>query len=260
MIDPSDSAKKLYGNARQGSADVTHRLSANTSQGTLDFARELADRLDLKDGLSVLDVGCGPAHHLSRFLVDHSVEAHGIDRYLEALEDDRIVFRRASADSLPYDAGRFDRVMCNYALYYVPQWKTALEEMSRVTRPGSRILLSGPALGNNEQFYGLHRHLFGGISDIDLLALGFMETLVEPYLQGKGSSFIAETLENHIGFPTIDTFLAYYSSTSLFRMTVQDGEAATMLATIRDAVTPLYSRSDRFVITKKIRLVTIEVE
>src|SRR5512139_2421671 len=45
------------------------------------------------------------------------------------------------AEALPFDAGSFDTVVCVLALCAIPQHDKAIEEMSRVLKPGGKLLL-----------------------------------------------------------------------------------------------------------------------
>ncbi|QXD14295.1 class I SAM-dependent methyltransferase [Rhodocaloribacter litoris] len=255
-----NAARILYEDEPQGTADVSHRLTSNTAMGTFDFTACLRDCMALTDGLAVLDVGCGPGHHLADFLEHYDLDAHGVDPYLEeAPRHRRLAVRRASAEALPYPDGRFDRVMCNYALYYVDAWPKALDEMLRVLRTGGRFVLSGPGTGNNGPFYALHRRLFGEISEIDRHALGFLERAVEPELERRGLAFTAETHENRITYPTLDAFLAYYTTTTLFRMTARTHAPEAMIAAVRDELAPGYARGEPFVNVKHVRIVSGDV-
>ena len=50
-----------------------------------------------------------------------------------------IVYAAADAEALPFRDAAFDRVTCRIAPHHFPDVRTALAEMTRVTRPGGRV-------------------------------------------------------------------------------------------------------------------------
>jgi ubiquinone/menaquinone biosynthesis C-methylase UbiE len=99
----------------------------------------------------VLDIGCGAGQELRPYTTDGRAFGVGIDlspqvgrvaRELFALEEPgaRVAFARAAAERLPFGTASFDVVICRLALPYTNN-ATALEEMSRVLRPGGTLVL-----------------------------------------------------------------------------------------------------------------------
>lgn len=93
-------------------------------------------------GGRVLEVGCGTGLLLSR-MAEFASLAHGIDLSPGMLDKARargLSVTEASATQLPFDDASFD-VTCSFkVLAHVEDIGSALEEMSRVTRPGGVIL------------------------------------------------------------------------------------------------------------------------
>jgi ubiquinone/menaquinone biosynthesis C-methylase UbiE len=56
--------------------------------------------------------------------------------------DARLTFQQADAQALPFADARFDAVVCQFGLMFVPDKGLALREMRRVLRPGGTLLLS----------------------------------------------------------------------------------------------------------------------
>jgi ubiquinone/menaquinone biosynthesis C-methylase UbiE len=246
----------LYQN-RQKLADVEKRLAANTRLGSLDLLQVLVSHLQLQESMQLLDVGCGPGQHLAKIAARHDLRLYGIDPSIDGHRDPTKTLLRGTAERLPFVAGAFDRVMCNYALYYVDAWQQAINEMLRICHPQGRIVISGPATDNNQAFYGLHRRLFGEISAIDLHALRFITLDLEPYLQAQSIPFRSQVYENKIVYRQETDFIDYYTSTSLFRMTSQNQDAAQMIQKIRAAVHPTYTDGRTFDNTKNIKILTL---
>ena len=53
-------------------------------------------------------------------------------------------FLCASAQSLPYEGGMFDAVICTVAFHHFPDPAQALAEMRRVLRPGGTVVIADP--------------------------------------------------------------------------------------------------------------------
>lgn len=95
-------------------------------------------------GHRILDVGCGPRGSLEWATV--AAEAVGVDpladRY-RALQTrkQRMTYVNAYAEKMPFADGYFDDAFCFNALDHTADFRAALKEISRVLRPGGRLLV-----------------------------------------------------------------------------------------------------------------------
>lgn len=108
-----------------------------------------SDRFD-----RVLEVGGNRGEHVP--YVRHSFSSYVLsDLFMpeateEVSRDRRVVAEAADVQDLPYEDGRFDRLIATCLLHHVPDPFAALGEMRRVVRPGGRItvlLPTDPGLG-----------------------------------------------------------------------------------------------------------------
>lgn len=116
-------------------------------------------RFDLRGARCILDIGSGAgqiARHLLKY-ADADASITCIDLSLKMLRRARNrlksdVPRHVAADlsRLPFADGSFDAATCGYVLEYVPDARTGLAEISRVLRPGGRLLL----LATEDSFSG----------------------------------------------------------------------------------------------------------
>ena len=121
----------------------------------------LLAHVDAKRGDTVLDVGCGPGFY-HRPLLDAGASVVGLDAsrgmLLEAVASNAAIgVAQADAEKLPCHDAVFDRVMANHMLYHVADQVAALAELSRVARPGGRVVISTNGADNFAQFDELHR-------------------------------------------------------------------------------------------------------
>ena len=110
-------------------------------------AADIADR-----SLRVLECGVGTGALSSALLrvAEQPIELHGVDfsagmlaeagRRFEA-DGVSACLKQADVRRLPYDNGAFDLVMAAHLLEHLSAPETALRELTRVTRPGGRVLV-----------------------------------------------------------------------------------------------------------------------
>jgi ubiquinone/menaquinone biosynthesis C-methylase UbiE len=111
-----------------------------------------AAALGMREGESLLELGCGPGHALQGLLrLQHLARVIGIDwseamlsqaarRNRQAFEAGRLVLIRADFAKLPFIDEIADAVLAVNAVYFM-QSAAALREAHRVLRKGGRIVL-----------------------------------------------------------------------------------------------------------------------
>jgi SAM-dependent methyltransferase len=118
----------------------------------IDYAADLAARVDVPDGGAVLETACGTGA-LTRHLVDvlpdnvkltvTDLAEPMVDKVRKSLADSReLDLRTADAIDLPFDAATFDAVICQFSLMLFPdRWK-GMAEAARVLRPGGTFIFN----------------------------------------------------------------------------------------------------------------------
>lgn len=134
-----------------------------TQRYTNDIARRLIELASPKAGQTILDVGCGTGVVALRIALDHAPsKVIGLDLSAPMLAraaqqagqlgiSSRAEFKQGDAESLPFGADQFVRVVSLYALRHFPNPQRALEEMCRVVKPGGVIAIgvgSAPPVGS----------------------------------------------------------------------------------------------------------------
>jgi SAM-dependent methyltransferase len=118
------------------------------------------NRLPIKTGYKILDIGCGSGRHTcaasrlekvvvigSDVCLDEVREARNRLRYQEELgEVGGGVWATLVADitGLPFPDHYFDMVICSEVLEHIPDQDRAIKEVSRVLRPGGDLVVSVP--------------------------------------------------------------------------------------------------------------------
>ncbi len=112
------------------------------------YARDLAARIEPRDGLRVLELAAGTGI-VTRVLRDQLPGARIVatdlndamlDYARDAVGGDRIEWRQADAQALPFDDGSFDVVVCQYGLMFLPDKVQGYREARRVLAPGGVFL------------------------------------------------------------------------------------------------------------------------
>ncbi len=113
------------------------------------WAAPMLDAAGVAAGDAVLDVGCGTgvvARAAAR-RVGPTGEVVGLDRNdgmlaVAARSLEPVTWRQGVAERLPFDDGRFDRVLCQFAVMYFDDQRQGLREMARVLRPGGTVAIA----------------------------------------------------------------------------------------------------------------------
>ncbi len=120
------------------------------------------ERLDLRTGNWILDVGCGEGRHMLATYRSQYVNVVGIDLDQDRLDEaaDSFLFynesygdgglfavSQADALKLPFPDDQFDNVICSEVLEHLPDYHSALEEIDRVLRRDGQLAVSVPRFG-----------------------------------------------------------------------------------------------------------------
>ncbi len=124
------------------------------------WKRRLLKLAQPRAGQCALDVCCGTGD-LAIGLSKAGLKVVGLDFTAEMLavavgRNGSVQFILGDAQQLPFPADSFDIVTIGYGLRNLAQWKTGLEEMHRVAKPGGRLLVLDFGKPNNPVWRSLY--------------------------------------------------------------------------------------------------------
>ncbi len=116
----------------------------------------LLDCLKVENGMKILDLGTGTGYLAFPIAERYPhAEVTGLDIVLQALNRNRQEAERRGRKNLqfisygglefPFAGQSFDWVVSRYALHHFPAINGTFQEISRVLKPGGRLLISDPA-------------------------------------------------------------------------------------------------------------------
>ena len=148
------------------------------------FTAFLEETLRPRPGKRILDVGSGTGTaeiSLARLRVSQ-MQLFGVDLVVERVREAhvatrginaRVGYAAADACRLPFAADSFDSTYCVAVLQHIRDLQGALGEISRVTRPGGRVLIVEPdntarywfsSVQSGMEAFDISRRFFAGLS------------------------------------------------------------------------------------------------
>ena len=108
--------------------------------------------VDVQDGWTMLDVGCGGGFTIRRLLNrSKDAQVYGIDISEESVAkakkvnaevlDKQVFVTQGSAEKLPYENEKFDLVTAVETVYFWPNLSGCLQEVHRVLKPGGKFAI-----------------------------------------------------------------------------------------------------------------------
>jgi len=195
-----------------------HELYSERPNDFFDWALTL---LDLRPGLCVADVGCGPGIYHGR-LDAFGCAVIAIDGSWGMVQEAQTQARQhrlavkllqANAEHLPLASASIDRLMANHMLYHVPDQAAALAEMRRVLKPGGVVMLATNAADANALLHAAHSDAVRKLGYTpsprvtDRFHLGHLDLVRHFFptaeVHARADAFL---------FPTLDAALRYYAS------------------------------------------------
>jgi len=133
--------------------DFAAQVGLTKHLGGLDATEKLLKLCHVDERSHILDVGCGAGQSACYIAKKHGCSVVGVDivemmvkrsreRAVREGVDDRVEFRVADAQDLPFDDNVFDAVITESVTVFPEDKQRAVREYARVTKPGGYIGLN----------------------------------------------------------------------------------------------------------------------
>lgn len=155
--------------------DTASELARLRAQFDLSWAQEaqLLGWLGLRDGLHVVELGCGPGdvtEALSALLPHSAITAVDHDETMLALMHERVnangvsraTAMHASIEALPVPEDSFDFAIARYVFQHVPDPAQAAREALRVLRPGGKLAV----IDVDAMLWGIAQPMMPGFGEV----------------------------------------------------------------------------------------------
>ena len=144
---------------REGYSRVAQGYDQATASVTSQVNDAILDAVEAGPGTALLDVACGPG-----WLSAAAVKRGAIVTALDFAENMVAIAHRrcpkadiqnADAENLPFQANRFDAVVCSLGILHLPDPERAVAEAHRVLKPGGRYAFTCWTPPARNPFFGL---------------------------------------------------------------------------------------------------------
>src|SRR5215203_7007464 len=207
-----------------------------------DDAADFIKRLDLKPGMTVLDVACGtgnlaiPAARTGANVTGVDIAPNSVEQARQNAKAEGLnaKFDEGDAEALPYEDASFDAVVTMFGAMFAPRPELVAAELKRVCRPGGFIAMANwtPSGFIGQMFKTTASHVPPPSGMPSPVLWGKQETVRERFSEGI-SRLEARPQNVTFEFPfspaeVVETFRTYYGPTNKAFGTLDEDKQAAL--------------------------------
>jgi len=239
------------------------RISLQEKYGTNDLNQWILKKLELQMGDKVLDEGCGNGNQIiaySKFTgnivgidLSESLLKAARERVERLAPNKGIILIRANGEKIPYRENTFDVVTCNFTIYYMDERK-AMAEIKRVLKLGGRFLIASSPDDNASEMLDMHNRVTPYIPPQYQPGSSDLRKVVIPLANKLFHNLNIELFTNPIVFPSVETFMEYYQSTTLYAQSKE--VCGNLLSGMQEEAQRVFMERGNITVTKKVEALT----
>ena len=218
------------GNLDTNARALKQRIQSHEQYGANDLNQWIFDHFQLKEGLSVLELGCGTGKQTVPIakMIGSSGQILAVDISQEALDSlfqsarelklaNRISLLCSGIDGIGKSIQKtVDRVLSSYSLYYAESPDLVFRDLQRLLNPGGILFFCGPAKDNNDELKNFHYSLTGSRPPKSGGAGEFMEETGPRLARELFAAVEMFSFENPLRFDSADVLYAYWAAYNLY--------------------------------------------
>lgn len=218
------------------SAALARRIEAHEKFGSKALEPWVLANLGLKEGLTVLELGCGTGKQTIPTAIAVGKAGHVLavdisQAALDAVNERTRVLglgRRVEVlccglddlDGCLRERAVFDVVFCCFALYYAREPEKVLQIVHRALRPGGVVFFCGPASDNNLELKRFHSAVKLVQIPVAIEVSVFMEKAGPELASRIFGNVEISRFENDLRFDTPESLYSYWRSYNLYEPTM----------------------------------------
>jgi len=242
----------------QITSQLKTRISTNKKFGSVDLDEWLFEKLNIKKGYNVLDVGCGTGNHIIKIAkLFPEGNYYGIDisnnSIRQAIEKStqknlkiKFICKDVTNASALQDS-LFDLIISIYALYYVKNAQKTLAVLKTKLKNNGKIAVMSPYKGNNNKWYSFLSSFMKIPQEIESVANNFMDNEVLPFAKENFTNIQPFHFESKVTIPSFEDLKNYWAS-NIYHKPELDRE-------FEKHATEFFKKNEKFIITKRALLV-----
>lgn len=185
-----DYTSKFYAERYSGSGFLYHSR----------IVTQMLEGVKFRDGRysdKILDVGCGNGFVNQLY---PNFDILGIDISDGMLQNNPHVYKKASAEEIPFKDNTFDFVICRSLLHHLDDPKIGLKEMFRVLKKGGHWVCWDP---NHNALYETIRHIFQHTDRFSHLHHSFNAEELFKMIEETGFNITLKRYIGYLGYPLL---------------------------------------------------------